>query len=108
MSSSRKRSNGNFSEAGDRHLILPSISPQKPANVYGDGLVRNPSYDNSDSVLQRKPNLLAAAQKSRNTLRYTTSTNILKNHGSSIDGAINRAMFNPYGEDKPLLGSMSK
>ena len=89
-----------------QHIILPTLAMPR-ANARGHGLVRDETRRAAHPELSGRPSLIKASEKSRNTLRYNTERNLSNNHGSTFEGAINRSMLNPYGNDQPLLASMA-
>lgn len=46
---------------------------------------------------------MGSAEKSRNNISFNTEKNLQNRHGSTIEGAVNRAMFNPYGSERPIF-----
>ena len=92
---------------GDKSItILPTLPTVKKANIQGEGLVRDLNKINEHVSLQTKPNLLEKAERSRNNVSFNTEKNLKNRHGSSFEGAVNRAMFNPYGQERPILKTM--
>lgn len=89
-------------------IILPKLSINKAANVRGHGLVRDNTVLIDQSVLRGKPNLLEASARSRNGPHYRSETSLLNNNGAKFQGAVNRAVSNPYGQEQPLLKTMNE
>ena len=87
-------------------IILPKLSIAKASNIRGNGLVRDKTILIDQSVLRGKANLLEASARSRNGPQYRSQNNLFNNNGSRLEGAVNRAMSNPYGQEMPLLKTM--
>ena len=87
-------------------IILPKLSIAKASNIRGNGLVRDKTILIDQSVLRGKANLLEASARSRNGPQYRSQNNLFNNNRSRLEGAVNRAMSNPYGQEMPLLKTM--
>lgn len=95
-------------EVNTGFVVLPEVLLKK-ANVYGQGLVRTDSAERDEHlILKGKPHLIDSAERSRNSIRYNTASNLRNRHGSVFEGAVHRAMLNPYGDERPLLKSMER